>query len=173
MVRRFDDSPPTQSPHARFIWYRLLWCRFGTCAAHDRKGWTGVVTVRPHGLVDRVQVGSACVSAAYDRRRGDIGPCAGRRSPLQRGADDTRALADPRTNLGAILRIVPSRAAEGGYAPHPDNPFGGPGEDPAPGSNFGWGEPRRAVRSRCSAWRLRRVGGSNRVVGSQLQSLAR
>jgi hypothetical protein len=34
---------------------------------------------------------------------------------------------DHSQNLGGILRIIPSRGQEGGYEPHPDNPFGGAG----------------------------------------------
>ncbi len=75
------------------------------------------------------------------------------------GEKNNRANAqDPKTNLGAILRIVPSRAADGGYAPHPDNPFGGPGADPAHESSpdlYGWGlrSPwRGAIDARGRIW---------------------
>jgi hypothetical protein len=47
-----------------------------------------------------------------------------------------------RVNLGGILRIIPSRAAKGGYEPHPDNPFGGVGSDPELQSSpdlYAWG----------------------------------
>ncbi len=45
-------------------------------------------------------------------------------------------------NLGGILRIIPKLGAEGGYEPHPDNPFGGPGSDPSRQSSpdlYAWG----------------------------------
>jgi glucose/arabinose dehydrogenase len=49
---------------------------------------------------------------------------------------------DPSTNLGGILRIIPNRDDAGGYEPHPDNPFGGPGSDPDRESSpdlYAWG----------------------------------
>jgi glucose/arabinose dehydrogenase len=49
---------------------------------------------------------------------------------------------DPSTNLGGILRIIPNRDAAGGYEPHPENPFGGPGSDPTRESSpdlYAWG----------------------------------
>jgi glucose/arabinose dehydrogenase len=49
---------------------------------------------------------------------------------------------DHSTNLGGVLRIIPNRGAEGGYEPHPDNPFGGPGSDPELQSSpelYAWG----------------------------------
>lgn len=49
---------------------------------------------------------------------------------------------DSSNNLGGILRIIPSRGDGGGYEPHPDNPFGGPGSDPALQSSpdlYAWG----------------------------------
>lgn len=49
---------------------------------------------------------------------------------------------DTSTNLGGILRIIPNRSDEGGYEPHPDNPFGGPGSDPELQSSpdlYAWG----------------------------------
>ena len=49
---------------------------------------------------------------------------------------------DLSTNLGGILRIIPSRGTAGGYEPHPDNPFGGPGSDPELQSSpdlYAWG----------------------------------
>lgn len=49
---------------------------------------------------------------------------------------------DMKRNLGAMLRIVPDRTDAGGYEPHPDNPFGGPGSDPERQSSpdlYAWG----------------------------------
>ena len=49
---------------------------------------------------------------------------------------------DSSQNLGGILRIIPSRGPEGGYEPHPDNPFGGAGSDPELQSSpdlYAWG----------------------------------
>ncbi|HKP55319.1 MAG TPA: PQQ-dependent sugar dehydrogenase [Polyangiales bacterium] len=49
---------------------------------------------------------------------------------------------DTSRNLGGVLRIIPKRDAEGGYEPHPDNPFGGPGSDPERESSpdlYAWG----------------------------------
>lgn len=49
---------------------------------------------------------------------------------------------DPSKNLGGVLRIIPNRDAAGGYEPHPDNPFGGPGSDPELQSSpdlYAWG----------------------------------
>jgi glucose/arabinose dehydrogenase len=66
----------------------------------------------------------------------------------KRDADNAQ---DHSTNLGGILRIIPSRERDGGYEPHPDNPFGGPGSDPELQSSpdlYAWGlrSPWRGAR---------------------------
>ena len=47
------------------------------------------------------------------------------------------------SQLGAVLRVIPERGDGGeGYAPHPDNPFAGPGADSASSSGpdlYAWG----------------------------------
>jgi hypothetical protein len=95
-------------------------------------------------IVDVIQFGDSAAPTPW-HNVGSIGffPDAERSLWILVGDKNVSSNAqDVSRNLGGALRIIPSRAAVGGYLPHPDNPFGGAGSSAANQSSpdlYAWG----------------------------------